>query len=96
MEIRIQAVKFDASDRLQAHIEKKVTKLEKIFDSILTVDVYLKVVKPEAENNKEVNIKVNATNAEFFAAKVANTFEQAVDECVEALEKQIKKQKDKR
>lgn len=96
MEIRIQAMKFDASERLQAYIEKKVTKLEKVFDSILTADIYLKVVKPETENNKEVEIKIKAASAEFFAAKVADTFEQAVDECVDALDKQLKKQKDKR
>ena len=96
MEIRIQAMKFDASEKLQAHIEKKVTKLEKVFDSILTADIYLKVVKPETENNKEVGIKLKAANVEFFATKIANTFEQAVDECIDALEKQIKKQKEKR
>lgn len=96
MEIRIQAMKFDASEKLQAYIEKKVSKLEKVFDSILTADVYLKVVKPETENNKEVEIKLQVANSEFFAAKIANTFEQAVDECADALEKQIKKQKDKR
>ncbi|MDD3479311.1 MAG: ribosome-associated translation inhibitor RaiA [Paludibacteraceae bacterium] len=96
MEIRIQAMKFDASERLEAYIEKKVTKLEKVFDSILTADIYLKVVKPETDNNKEAEIKIKAANAEFFAAKVADTFEQAVDECVDALDKQLKKQKDKR
>lgn len=58
MEIRIQAMKFDASERLQAYIEKKVTKLEKVFDSILTADIYLKVVKPEQKITKKLKSKL--------------------------------------
>ncbi len=96
MEIRIQAMKFDAGEKLQAHIEKKLSKLEKLFDGVLTADIYLKVVKPETVNNKEANIKLIGANVEFFAGKVADSFEQAVDECVDALEKQIKKDKEKR
>lgn len=96
MEIRIQAMKFDAGEKLQAHIEKKLSKLEKLFDGVLTADIYLKVVKPETVNNKEANIKLIGANVEFFAGKVADSFEQAVDECVDALEKQIKKNKEKR
>ena len=96
MEIRIQAMKFDAGEKLQAHIEKKLSKLEKLFDGVLTADIYLKVVKPETVNNKEANIKLIGANVEFFAGKVADSFEQAVDECIDALEKQIKKDKEKR
>ena len=96
MEIRIQAMKFDAGEKLQAHIEKKLSKLEKLFDGVLTADIYLKVVKPETVNNKEANIKLIGANVEFFAGKVADSFEQAVDECVDALEKQSKKDKEKR
>ena len=96
MEIRIQAIKFDASAKLNAYVEKKVLKLEKLYDEILTVDIYLKVIKPETENNKEAEIKLKAANADFFASKVANSFEEAIDDCTEALEKQIKKQKEKK
>ena len=95
MEIRIQAMKFDAGEKLHAHIEKKLSKLEKLFDGVLTADIYLKVVKPETVNNKEANIKLIGANVEFFAGKVADSFEQAVDECIDALEKQIKKDKEK-
>ena len=96
MEIRIQAMKFDAGEKLQAHIEKKLSKLEKLFDGVLSADIYLKVVKPETVNNKEANIKLIGANVEFFVGRVADSFEQAVDECVDALEKQIKKDKEKR
>jgi putative sigma-54 modulation protein len=47
MEIRIQAINFDASEQLEAFIEKKVSKLQKFFDDILSAEVTLKVIKPE-------------------------------------------------
>ena len=38
MEIRIQSIHFDASEKLQMFIQKKVSKLEKYYDNIgLTV-----------------------------------------------------------
>lgn len=96
MVTRIQSIKFDATEKLQQFINKKVAKLEHIYDDIESVDVYLKVVKPETAENKEVNITLLAPNAKFFASKVCDTFEEAVDLCVDALEKQIKKAKEKK
>ena len=58
MEVRIQAIHFDASEKLQDFIQKKVTKLEKFCDDIKKVEVSLKVVKPETAMNKEAGIKV--------------------------------------
>ena len=46
MEIKIQSIHFDATEKLQAFIEKKVAKLEKTFEDIQKVEVQLKVVKP--------------------------------------------------
>ena len=96
MEIKMQAIKFDASDKLEAYVEKKVSKMEKLFDQILTAEVYLKIVKPETADNKEASIKLIAPNVNFFASKVADSFEQAIDECIDALERQIQQQKSRK
>ena len=95
MEIRIQSIRFDASEQLEAFIEKKVSKLEKYYDDIKKVEVSLKVIKPETAENKEVGIKVLIPNGEFYASKVCDTFEEAIDLDVEALEKQLVKYKEK-
>lgn len=95
MEISIQSIKFDATDRLKSYLEKKAQKLERITDDIQTVEYFLKVVKPEVAMNKEVEIVLLGLNSKLFASKVADTFEQAADECIEALEKQLKKLKEK-
>ncbi len=95
MKIQIQALHFDASANLTEFVQKKVSKLEKYADDISDVDVILKVVKPETANNKDASIKFNVKSNEFFANKVADTFEEAVDLTVEALEKQLIKFKEK-
>ncbi|MDR0830211.1 MAG: ribosome-associated translation inhibitor RaiA [Prevotellaceae bacterium] len=95
METRIQAIKFDATEKLEAYIDKKLGKLGKFFEQATSADVILKVVKPESAVNKEVEITIFAPNQKFFASKIADTFEQAADECVVAIEKQIEKKKKK-
>lgn len=95
MEIRIQSIHFDASEQLQAFVTKKASKLEKIYEDIKKVEVSLKVVKPETAENKEVSVKVLIPSGEFYVDKVADTFEEATDLCVEALERQLSKHKEK-
>lgn len=95
MDIKIQALHFDASEKLREFIQKKVTKLEKYSDDILSADIILKVVKPESSNNKDASIKLNVKNDELYANKTAESFEEAIDLCTEALEKQLIKYKEK-
>ncbi|HCC86086.1 MAG TPA: ribosome-associated translation inhibitor RaiA [Porphyromonadaceae bacterium] len=96
MEMTIQSVNFDATEQLKAFVEKKVKKLERFCDDIILAEVIMKVVKPETANNKEVSVKLNLRHKEAFASKTANTFEEAVDLCMVALEKQIQKSKEKK
>ncbi|HOI80304.1 MAG TPA: ribosome-associated translation inhibitor RaiA, partial [Petrimonas sp.] len=89
MELRIQSINFEATEQLKAFVEKKIKKLEKFSDNIIQTEVLLKVIKPETAKNKEASVKINLKNGEAFASKVADTFEEAIDLCAEALEKQI-------
>jgi putative sigma-54 modulation protein len=95
MEVRIHSIHFDASEKLQTFIQKKVAKLERFCDEVRTVEVSLKVVKPETATNKEAGIKVFVPNGEFYASKLCDTFEEAIDVSLEALEKQLLKYKEK-
>lgn len=95
MEIRIQDVHFDATDALKSFIEKKVSKLDQYYDGILAAEVALKVVKPETAANKEAQIRLLIGGQDLFASKVCDTFEEAIDDDVEALIRQLKKFKEK-
>jgi putative sigma-54 modulation protein len=95
MEIKIQSIHFDATEKLSDFIEKKLAKFGKNNEEIRKVEVSLKVVKPETAMNKEVAIRMAGRSGELFATKVCDTFEEAVDECLEALERQASKTKEK-
>ncbi|MDR0431321.1 MAG: ribosome-associated translation inhibitor RaiA [Tannerellaceae bacterium] len=95
MDIKIQSIHFDATGKLEAFVQKKVAKLEKYFDGIISAEVILKVIKPETVQNKSASIKLSIKSGELFAEKNADSFEQAVDDCSEALSKQLMKYKEK-
>lgn len=95
MKLRIQSINFDATTTLESYINKKISKLDKFFDEIINIEVYLKVVKPETAINKEAEIKISIPNVDFFASKTCDSFEEAIDLTVDALEKQIRKHKEK-
>lgn len=97
MEVRIQAIHFDISDRLTAFINKKAERLERRNSAISVVDVTLKVVKPETAMNKEAVVKISIPSVEeLVASKTADTFEEAIDLCLEALDRQLEKHKDRK
>ncbi|MBP5319258.1 MAG: ribosome-associated translation inhibitor RaiA [Paludibacteraceae bacterium] len=96
MEVKIQAIKFDATAKLQDFIQKRLQKLDRFYDGIATIDVTLKVVKPETANNKEAEVKLIAPHLELFADKISDSFEQSVDECADALQRQLIKAKEKK
>ena len=95
MDIKIQSIHFNATDKLQDFIEKKLEKLEKKNDIIKKAEVTLKVVKPETANNKEVAIQLIVPGGEVRAEKVCDTFEEGVDLCIDVLKRQMEKVKDK-
>ncbi len=95
MDVNIKAIKFDATEKLQDFIQKKVSKLDKYCNDIKKVEVSLKVVKPETALNKQASITVVLPGAELFAEKICDTFEEAVTESLAAIEKQLSKYKEK-
>lgn len=95
MDISIKAIKFDATEKLQEFITKKVGKLDKHCNDIRKVEVSLKVVKPETAHNKQASLTVSLPGGELFADKVSDTFEEAIMDSLAAIEKQLGKYKEK-
>ena len=95
MEIKIQSIHFDATEKLQEFIEKKVAKLEKTFEDIKSAEVQLKVVKPATAQNKETSLSVSVPGTTLFVEKTCDTFEEGIDLCVDAMKVQLTKFKEK-
>ncbi len=95
MDINIKSIHFDATEKLQAFIDKKVAKLEKTFEDIQKVDVQCKVVKPATAQNKEVSLSVTVPGSTLFVEKTSDTFEESTDLCVDSMKVQLQKYKEK-
>lgn len=96
MDINIKAIHFEITEKLTAFIEKKLEKLSRRYESVTDAEVNLRVVKPETAMNKEAGIRLQVPGNELFASKTADTFEEAIDLSLDALEKQLEKNKDKK
>lgn len=95
MEIKIQSIHFDATEKLQAFAEKKIAKLEKTYEDIQKVEVLLKVVKPATAQNKDVSITVTVPGNTLFVEKVSDSFEEGIDLGVDSMRVQLQKYKEK-
>ncbi len=95
MNIRIKAVKFDADSKLEDFIQKKVSKLGRFFDDIITAEVFLKLENTPDMENKVVEVKLDVPGSDLFARKQTKSFEESTDEVVDALKQQILKHKEK-
>lgn len=97
MEVRIKAVHFDASEKLVAFINKKAERLSRHNVNLTDIDFTLRVVKPESAMNKEVVLRVIEPQFEdLVSTKVADSFEEAVDMAIEAVERPLEKRKGQR
>ena len=96
MNIKVHSIRFDADKKLLDFIEGKVNKLPIYFDDILDVEVFLRLDKDSSDReNKVVEVKLEIKGNSLFAKKQCKSFEEATDQAVEALIKQLKKYKNK-
>lgn len=96
MNVNIQAINFEISERLVSFINKKAARMSRHFPDTAQIDVKLTVVKPETAMNKEAVIKCTVPQQpEMVAKKTADSFEEAVDLSLDALDKQMEKIKNK-
>ena len=95
MKVNVQTPNFVADEKLIEFVEKKLAKLEQFYDRIIYADVFLKVQKTSEKQNKTTEILLSIPGGDLMVKKDARTFEAGADECVQSLERQLKKRKDK-
>lgn len=95
MKVNVQAPNFTAKEELLFFIKKRLSKLEQFYDKIVFADVFLKVQKTSEKENKIVEVLLSVPGDDIMVKKEAKTFEAATDEASRALERQLKKRKQK-
>ena len=95
MNVHIQSVKFDADSKLIEFVEAKMAKLDRFADRSTGADVILKLDKDHDTGNKVATITLHMPGEDLVAEHQAKTFEESVDEAIDALKRQLDKFKGK-
>ena len=95
MQVKIHSVQFKADQKLEDFIEDKLVKLNGFYDQIMGSEVYLKLENTNGPDNKITEIRLSIPGNDLFAKKQSKTFEEATDQAIEALRRQIHKHKDR-
>ena len=94
MEIKLKALKFDADEKLAAFVEKKVTRLEKFFEGVAQeAEVSLEDL---GKTGKKARIQIHIPGDDLIIDRVADTFENAITECVDAMKEKLTRAKEKK
>lgn len=96
MDTKVHSVHFTADVKLVDFVNSKVNKLRLFFGNIVSSEVFLRLDKSAEKSNKIAEVRVLLPGKELFAKKQAKSFEEAADQAIEALRRQVKKYKGKK
>lgn len=95
MNVNVHAVNFTVDGKLLDFVQERMDKLEKYYDKVVSSDVFLKVENTSDKENKIVEIKISVPGDDFMVKKQCKTFEEAVEQSAESLERLLQKRKEK-
>ena len=96
MRVNVQSVNFNVDQKLISFTKEKLNKLEGHYNKIVSAQVYMKVENTSVKENKITEILLNIPGSELLVKKKYKTFEEGVDQCLNCLERQLMKHKEKR
>ena len=94
MNVNVQMLNFSVKEDLLTFAERKLSKLNHFYDRILSADVKFEEL-PVGERDKSVEVILEIPGNDVVVKKVAPSFEEALDDSVKVLERQLKKRKQK-
>ena len=89
MKITIIGRQMTVSDDLKARVEKKLAKFDKFFPAGAEAHVAFSRIR----ESERLEVTISYKGTLFRSEKKAKTFENALDECIESIERQIRKNK---
>ena len=96
MKINLQSLHFKASEQLKEFVDEKVGKLFHLNEEILSAEVTLIADDVKIQNNKICEIRLIVPGYDDFVKRNAGSFEEAILDAVEALQKVLTRKKNKR
>src|SRR5829696_6594751 len=95
MDIIIQSLGFKASDHLEDFIREKLNKAVHESDKVIRANVTLYLASESNPQNNVCEIRLEVPGNDHFVKKGSDIFEQAITECTDALQKIMRRAKDK-
>jgi putative sigma-54 modulation protein len=96
MKVEIQAVHFNADQKLKDFIENKAEKLNTFYDKIIDCSFILNMEhKGSTVKDKLVTVKTQIPGAILVAKESSKSFEESIDLATDAIRRQLKRHKSK-
>jgi len=95
MKVNVHAVNFNVDKKLVSYVQDRLNKLEKFNGKVVDSDVFFKVVNTSDKENKIAEIKINVPGDEFIVKKQCKTFEEALEQAADSMERLLIKRKQK-
>ena len=95
MKITVHSIGLTPHEPLQEFLEKKLNKLDTFYDKIQACEVFLKVENSNSKENKTAEIILNIPGDDIVVKKIAASFEESIDLCVDVAKKLLIKKKEK-
>ncbi len=96
MKIIVKSLHFNADSKLIEYVEKKLSRLSRYFDRTVDAEVHLKVQDTGSRiQDKITEIKLHIPGGWLMDKKTGKTFEEAVDQSVDTLKRQLLRHKEK-
>lgn len=92
MKINLQTLRFKASDKLTNFVDEKVSKLARFDDTIISAEVTL-TEDGNSVDNKVCDIRLVVPGNDDYVKKNAVTFEEAIADAVDTLQKILTEKK---
>ena len=95
MDIIIQSLGFKASEHLENFIREKLNKVVLESDNVIRANVTLTKGSESELQNNVCEVRLEVPGNDHFVKKSSDVFEKAISESMEALQKIIRKTRDK-
>jgi ribosomal subunit interface protein len=95
MQIQILSTHFEADRELLDLVTKKFKRFEKLYSRIERCNVILKHEKDSRNKKCVVEVRLAVPGKDIFASESGKTYEQAIEQLLDDLKKQVVKRKEK-
>lgn len=96
MNISVKSMHFHADSKLVTHVENKLSRLGRVFDRIVDVEVHLKLQDSGGKIQEKIaEIRMHVPGGWLMDKKTGKTFESAINASTETLRRQLTRYKEK-